>query len=48
MKDIFSTCRGYLPTFWTNRKIRQLGAVKINSTIIRILTTKAAIEEKTL
>ena len=28
--------------------MRQLGAVKMNSTIIRIVTTKATIEDKTL
>ena len=55
MKEIFFhlPIRGYLPTFLTNRKMRQLGggggwAGKMNSTIIRIVTTKAAIEDKTL
>ena len=55
MKEIFFylPIRGFLPTFLTNRKMRQLGGgggegVKMNSTIIRIVTTKAAIEDKTL
>ena len=48
--DLFSTRRSeaIFQHFGPIRKMTQLGAVKMNSTIIRIVTTKAAIEDKTL